>query len=310
MVKSIYLYKNFNIKSKHKDSIILIGNFDGLHLGHQKLFTLAKKYKKKFSLKVGVLTFNPMPKMYFNNDIKNFRISNQNQKFNLLSRYNIDFVISKKFNKNFSKTRSITFIKEILQKKLNAKFIFVSNNFRFGYKREGSVKQLIKLQNECRYKIVKPKPLFIKKKIVSSTLIRNYLKIGKLHKANSLLNRKWTIVGKVQKGRRLGKKIGFPTANIDIKDYVMACPGVYAVKAKKQNGKKYIKGIANLGYRPTFNGKKILLEVHLFNFSGNLYNKYLTVEFLKFIRKEKKFKDVDQLRKQIKIDLLRAKETK
>mgnify|MGYP005990165127 FL=1 len=310
MVKTVYLYNNFHIKDKHKNSIILIGNFDGLHLGHQKLFTLAKEYKKKFSLKVGVLTFEPMPKMYFNNNMINFRISNQKQKINLLNKHDVDFVISKRFDKKFSKTKSINFIKEILKKKLNAKFIFVSNNFRFGYKREGNVKQLIKLQNECKYKIVKPKPLFIKKKIVSSTLIRNYLQRGRLQKANSLLNRKWTIIGKVQKGRQQGKKIGFPTANIDIKDYVLACPGVYAVKAKKQNSKKYIKGIANLGYRPTFNGKKILLEVHLFNFSGNLYNKYLTVEFLKFIRKEKKFKDVDQLKKQIKIDLLKAKRTK
>ena len=144
----------------------------------------------------------------------------------------------------------------------------------------------------------------------SSTLIRNYLQKGKLDKANKLLNRKWSIEGKVQKGRQLGKKIGFPTANIDIKDYILACPGVYAVKAKVKKNSKFIKGIANLGYRPTFNGKKILLEVHLFNFSGNLYNKYLTVEFFRFIRKEKKFKNVEQLKKQIKVDLTKAKKIK
>ena len=101
---------------------------------------------------------------------------------------------------------------------------------------------------------------------------------GKLNQANKFLSRKWSIVGKVLKGRQLEKKIGFPTANIDIKDYI-AKPGVYAVSVKKQNSIKFIKGIANLGYRPTFNQKKILLEVHLFNFSGNLYNKYLTVNF-------------------------------
>ena len=104
MVKSINLYNSFNIKNHHKNSIILIGNFDGLHLGHQKLFSLAKKYQKKYSLKVGVLTFEPMPKMYFNKSIKNFRISNQKQKINLLSKLNVDFVITKKFDKNFSKT--------------------------------------------------------------------------------------------------------------------------------------------------------------------------------------------------------------
>jgi len=114
----------------------------------------------------------------------------------------------------------------------------------------------------------------------------------------------------VQKGKQLGKKIGFPTANIDINDYVLACPGVYAVKVKISKSLKSIKGIANLGYRPTFDEKKILLEVHLFNFSGNLYNKDLTVEFLRFIRKEKKFKNVNQLIKQIKIDLIKAKKIK
>tara|TARA_A100001015_G_scaffold228665_1_gene258407 strand:+ start:772 stop:1701 length:930 start_codon:yes stop_codon:yes gene_type:complete len=309
MVKSINLYYNFNIKTKDKRSIILIGNFDGLHLGHQKLFTLAKKYKRKYSLKLGVLTFDPMPKMFFNSKIKNFKISNQIQKMNLLSKLSVDFMILKKFNKKFSKTKSIDFIKNILVKKLNAKFIFVSNNFRFGNKREGDVRQLIRYENLYNYKIIKPKPLFIKKRIVSSSLIRNYLQKGKLNEANKLLDRNWSIQGNVQKGKQLGKKIGFPTANIDIGDSVLACPGVYAVKTKIEKSSKYIKGIANLGYRPTFEGKKILLEVHLFNFSGNLYNKYLTVEFLKFIRKEKKFKNADQLKKQIMKDLLIAKET-
>ena len=303
----IKLYNNFNIQDNHKKSIILIGNFDGLHLGHQKLFSLARKYKKKFSLKVGVLTFEPMPKMYFNNEIKNFRISNQKQKMKFLNKLNVDFIIIKKFDKKFSKTKSIDFIKKILSEKLNVKFVFVSNNFRFGNKREGDVKQLIQNEEKFNYKIVKPKPLLIKKKIVSSTLIRNYLQKGRLNEVNKLLNRKWSIEGKVQRGKQLGKKIGFPTANIDIKEYVLACPGVYAVRAKIIKSSKYLKGIANLGYRPTFNGKKILLEVHLFNFSRNLYNKYLTVDFLRFIRKEKKFKNVDQLRKQIKTDLLIAK---
>ena len=310
MVKSIYLYNNFNIKSQHKGSIILIGNFDGLHLGHQKLFAFAKKYKRKHALKIGVLTFEPMPKMFFNQKIKNFRVSNQQQKINLLKKLDVDFVISKKFDKKFSKTKSIDFIKKILVKKINAKFIFVSNNFRFGNKREGDVRQLIEYESLFDYKIIKPRPLLNKTKIISSSLIRSYLQKGKLDTVNKFLNRNWSIQGNVEKGRQLGKKIGFPTANIDIKDSVLACPGVYAVKAKIQKSTKYLKGIANLGYRPTFNGKKILLEVHLFNFSGNLYNKYLTVEFLKFIRKEKKFKNVDHLKNQILKDLSVAKKIK
>ena len=310
MVKKIKLYKNFNIEKKHKRSILLIGNFDGVHLGHQKLFKLAKNYKKKFDLNIGVVTFEPMPKMFFNPSLKNFRISNLKQKINLLKALDVNFIITKKFDRDFSKTNSLDFIKQILFKKLNAKYIFVSNNFRFGKNREGDVNQLIANEKIYNYKIVEPKPLLIQNKIVSSSSIRKQLENGNLDKANKYLKRNWTIGGYVQKGRQLGKKIGFPTCNIDLGDYVIAKPGVYAVKVLVNNKSNYIKGIANLGYRPTFNQKKILLEVHLFNFSGNLYNKYLSVEFLKFIRKEKKFKNIEQLKKQRKIDLNIAKKVK
>jgi riboflavin kinase/FMN adenylyltransferase len=250
-----------------------------------------------------------MPKMFFNKSIKNFRISNNRQKIDLLKKFGVDFIITKKFDKNFSKTKPINFIKNIIFKKLNARFIFVSNNFRFGNRREGDVRLLIQNEKKFDYNVIKPKPLFIKNKIVSSSLIRGLLEKGFLSEANKLLNRKWSIEGVVQKGRQLGKKIGFPTCNIDIKDYVIAMPGVYSVRINSINKKLNLKGIANLGYRPTFKQKKILLEVHIFNFSGNLYNKHLSVEFIKFIRKEKKFKSVDQLKKQIKFDLKIAKKS-
>jgi len=306
MVK-MKLYKNFNISKNHKGSIILVGNFDGVHVGHQKLFKLANSYKKKFNLNIGVLTFEPMPKMFFNKDIKNFRISNINQKNIILQGLGVDFIITQKFDKKFSKIKSNFFIKEILYKKMKAKYIFVSNNFKFGNKREGDVNQLIKNEKTHDYKIIKPQPLILSQKVISSTYIRSLLEKGYLKKTNKLLGRNWSIEGIVQKGRQQGKKIGFPTCNIDIKDYVIAMPGVYAVKVKRKNSNKYLKAIANLGYRPTFNQKKILLEVHIFNFSGNLYNKYLSIEFTKFIRKEKKFKNVNQLRKQIQSDLKVAK---
>src|SRR5210317_1506346 len=299
----VKLYKNFNINKNHKGSIILIGNFDGVHLGHQKLFNLAKSYKKKYNLKIGVINFDPMPKMFFNKSLKNFRLSSIDQKVNLLNNLGVDFIVTKKFDKIFSKTKSINFITN----KLKAKFIFVSNNFRFGNKREGDVKFLIQNEHKYNYQVIKPKPLLINKKIVSSSLIRKYLENGYLEKVNKLLDRKWSIEGMVQKGRQVGKKIGFPTCNIDIKDYVLAKPGVYAVRVLRKNNLKILKGIANLGFRPTFNQKKILLEVHLFNFSGNLYNKHLSVEFLKFIRKEKKFKNINKLKSQIKLDLKIAK---
>ena len=192
MVKKIKIYKNFNILSKHQNSILLIGNFDGLHAGHQKLFNLAKKYKKQKKLKIGVITFDPIPKMFFNKKLTNYRISNLNQKIKYFLNYNIDFLIIKKFDKKFSKIKCFNFINQILYKKLKSKYIFVSNNFRFGNKREGDVKLLKSLESKYNYKIINPKPLKKKNKIISSTLIRKLISKGNLKKANNYLNRNYS----------------------------------------------------------------------------------------------------------------------
>jgi len=301
------IYNNFTIPRKLKKSILLIGNFDGLHLGHQKVCNEAKKYKKKHKLKLGVLTFNPLPIMFFNNKMKNYRLTNDAQKFILLKKMGVDFVINKRFNLKFSKIKSEKFIKNIIVKKIDPKFIFVSNNFRYGNKRKGDVKQLITEGKKYGFNIIKPKPLRINKRIVSSTLIRELLKKGRIKKVNKLLSRNWVINGAVRKGKRLGKKLGFPTCNIDINDYISAKSGVYSIKAIINDSKKIFNGIAYLGYSPTFGGKKLLLEVNLFGFNGNLYKKTLNVYFFNFIRRDKKFKNKISLITQMKKDLSKAK---
>jgi len=301
------IYNNFIIPRKLKKSILLIGNFDGLHLGHQKVCNEAKKYKKKYKLKLGVLTFNPLPIMFFNNKMKNYRLTNDSQKFILLKKMGVDFVINKRFNLKFSKIKSEKFIKNIIVKKIDPKFIFVSNNFRYGNKRKGDVKELITESKKYGFNVIKPEPLRIKKKVVSSTSIRDLLRKGKIKKANKLLSRNWVINGDVQRGRQLGKKLGFPTCNIDINNYILAKPGVYSIKVTIDESKKILNGIAYLGYRPTFEGKKLLLEVNLFGFNGNLYKKTLNVYFFNFIRRDKKFKNKISLITQMKKDLLKAK---
>jgi riboflavin kinase/FMN adenylyltransferase len=301
------IYNNFIIPRRLKKSILLIGNFDGLHLGHQKVCNEAKKYKKKHKLKLGVLTFNPLPVMFFNNRMKNYRLTNDSQKFILLKKMGVDFVINKRFNLMFSKIRSEKFIKNIIVKKIDPKFIFVSNNFRYGNKRKGDVKELITESKKYGFNVIKPEPLRIKKKVVSSTSIRDLLKKGKIKKANKLLSRNWVINGDVHRGRQLGKKLGFPTCNIDINNYILAKPGVYSVKVTINESKKILNGIAYLGYRPTFEGKKLLLEVNLFGFNGNLYKKILNVYFFNFIRRDKKFKNKISLIAQMKKDLTKAK---
>ena len=309
MVKKINLYKNYNIKNNDKGSIILIGSFDGLHLGHRKLFQKAKKLKSKTKLKIGVFTFDPIPKMFFSKDLINYRISNLNEKIKIFKNYNVDFIINQNFNKKFSKIKCNDFIKNILIKKIGMKYIYVSNNFKFGNKREGDVKLLQNNQKKYGYRVIKPSPLKIKNKVVSSSLIRKLLQDGNLNTANKYLNRLWTVEGVVKKGRQLGKTIGFPTANIEMQNYVIAKLGVYAVRVNLISNDNIYKGIANLGIRPTFNQKKILLEVNIFNFNKKIYGKRIRVEFVKFIRGEKKFKNISNLKRQIKLDIIKSKKS-
>ena len=301
------IFSGFNIPRNYYNSIILIGNFDGIHLGHQILFKRAREFKKIYKCKIGVVTFNPMPKMFFNKKLKHFKLMSLSQKIDQFKKQRVDFLINQKFTKSFSKIKAEVFITKYLNKKIKAKVLFVSNNFRFGNKRKGDVNLLKFFEKKCNYKLIIPAPLKKDNKIISSTEIRKLLSNGNLSRANKYLTRKWEIEGRVEKGRRVGGKIGFATCNIDIGNYIIAKPGVYSVKVKLDNIKKKISGIANLGFRPTFNQNKILLEVNLFNFNKNIYNKKLAVEFIKFIRREKKFKSIKQLTNQIKKDIRVAK---
>ena len=301
------IFSGFNIPRNYYNSIILIGNFDGVHLGHQILFKKAREFKKIYKCKIGVVTFNPMPKMFFNKKLKHFKLMSLSQKVDQFKKQKVDFLINQKFTKSFSKIKAEVFITKYLNKKIKAKVLFVSNNFRFGNKRKGDVNLLKFFEKKCNYKLIIPAPLKKDNKIISSTEIRKLLSNGNLSRANKYLTRKWEIEGRVEKGRRVGGKIGFATCNIDIGNYIIAKPGVYSVKVKLDNIKKKISGIANLGFRPTFNQNKILLEVNLFNFNKNIYNKKLAVEFIKFIRREKKFKSIKQLTNQIKKDIRVAK---
>ena len=299
------IYKNLKIKNKHKNSVVAIGNFDGIHLGHKKVIGQAKKKAKKYKLPFGLITFEPMPVMFFNPFIVNHRINSLDQKIEDLQKLKLDFLIIIKFDKSFSSQSAKNFIEKILVKKIKSKFIFVSKNFRFGRKRKGNIITLKNFQKIYEYKTEITAPLKISKKIISSTLIRKKISLGKINELNKYLGRPWCISGKVIRGERRGRKIGFPTCNIRLNDYKIPKKGVYSVIVETSQFKK--KGIANIGYRPTFNGQSLLLEVNIFGINKNLYNKLIKVKFIKFIRPEKKFKDLEQLKRQIKIDVQRVK---
>jgi len=299
------IYSNINLDKKHQNSVIAIGNFDGLHLGHQKVINEAKKKAKKNKLPFGIMTFEPVPVMFFNSNIKNHRINSLKQKKSQLKKLDLDFLIIIRFNKKFSNLSAEKFIIKIINNKTKCRFLYVSKNFKFGHQRKGNIQILKKYEKLFDFKSIITKPYKKNKKIISSTIIRKKIASGKIIEANKLLNREWEIEGKVVKGKKRGRKIGFPTCNIKLNDYIIPRLGVYAVKINGLNFSK--KGIANIGYRPTFNGKNLLLETNIFGINKNLYNKDIGISFRKFIRREKKFKDLEHLKKQIKIDIKKAK---
>ena len=294
-----------NSKKNYLKSVIAIGNFDGVHLGHQKVLNDAKLKAKKNNLSFGVVTFEPIPVMFFNKNIKNHRINTFDQKVDNLKKLGPNFLKIINFNKRFSNFSPQMFIKKIIYENLNAKFVFVSKNFRFGKNRKGNISTLKKFEKSFNYKTFISLPFKQKRKILSSTIIRKKISLGKIYEVNKSLGRNWSVRGKVIKGERRGRKIGFPTCNLELTDYVIPKLGVYSVSV--QIGKKIKKGIANVGYRPTFSGKNILLEVNIFGINSNLYKKEIIVNFLKFIRKEKKFKNINELKFQIKKDIIKAK---
>ena len=299
------IYSNVNLNNKHRNGVIAIGNFDGLHLGHLKVIKEAKVKAKKLNLPFGVMTFEPIPVMFFNKKLKNHRINSLEQKKTLLKKLKLDFLIVIKFNKYFSSLTAEDFIKKIIYKKIKCKYLYVSRNFKFGYKRRGNIKTLKKFEKLFDYKRVITKPYKKNNKIISSTIIRKKIRAGKIEEINKLLNRVWSVEGKVIKGQKRGRKIGFPTCNLKLDNYVIPRLGVYTVKVSNKNFNK--NGIANIGYRPTFKGQSLLLETNIFGFRKNLYNKVINVSFEKFIRPEKKFKNLEYLKKQIKLDIKLAK---
>ena len=299
------IYNSANLATKHRRGVLAIGNFDGIHLGHQKLIKEAKNKAKKNKLPFGVMTFEPMPVMFFNKIIKNHRVNTLEQKKYYLKKLKIDFLIVIKFNIKFSKLTAEQFIKKIIFGKTRCRYLYVSKNFRFGNKRKGNINTLKKFESDFNYKNLITKAFKKNNKIVSSSLIRKKIRQGKIEEANKLLKRDWCIEGKVIKGHKRGRKIGFPTCNLKMGNYVIPKLGVYAVKVKNADFNK--KGIANIGYRPTFRGKKLLLETNIFGINKNLYNKVIRISFKRFIRSEKKFKNYEYLKKQIKLDINKAK---
>ncbi|HOY70315.1 MAG TPA: bifunctional riboflavin kinase/FAD synthetase [Methylotenera sp.] len=278
---------------------IAIGNFDGLHLGHQVLLARLIEVAKTQNLTPTVMTFEPHPREFFTPQNAPARLSTLREKLEHFKQAGVAQVFVCRFNQAFAQISAQAFMSDILRKKLNASTVLVGEDFRFGAKRAGSVTEL----RENGFDLISPPQVQQNNERVSSTRVRNALAAGDLTQAATLLDRPYSISGKVVHGAKRGRQLGFPTANVHMRHERPPMTGVYAVKLDGLNA------VANLGVRPTIAGvPKMSLEVHVLDYQGDLYNKHVHVEFLHKIRDEMKFNGLDALTAQITADVSVARE--
>jgi riboflavin kinase/FMN adenylyltransferase len=276
---------------------LTIGNFDGVHIGHQALIKKLIAESKKRNLTPSVMTFEPHPKEFFISENAPSRLTTLREKLEFFLDYGIEKVFVCAFNQKFSNISSEAFMGQILKEQLKVQLLIVGDDFRFGSKRQAGIEDLKK----NAFELFEIPEIDLNGKRVSSTRIREGLKEGRIQEVNQFLGRPYTISGKVVEGDKRGRQMGFPTANIHMKHLRPALTGVYAVKLGNRNG------VANLGVRPTIAGTpKLLLEVHLLNFNEDIYGQHVQVTFLEKIRDEMKFENIDALIEQIKKDVAHA----
>jgi riboflavin kinase/FMN adenylyltransferase len=309
LIRGIQNIDYFISKYKEVDLIATIGNFDGLHLGHQHIIQNMQKDAEDNNWKKLVIFTEPHAKEFFAESLgtkeeKPPRIFPWSEKVKKLKQLDVEFSFFLNFNNQLRNMTPETFIKEVLSR-LSIKKIIIGDDFRFGANREGDFNFLKNWGNENNIIIEKTQTFFMHNQRVSSTRIRECLTKGDFVTAKELLGRPYTFTGKVVYGQQLGTQLGVPTANLWLPQNKLPIAGVYIVKVEAE-GETY-GGIANMGTRPTVDGQNPVLEVHILGFSGNLYGKKIKVEFLKKVRDEKKFNGLDELKEQIFKDISTAK---
>ena len=306
------LIRNLNQINQQLPKLSLtIGNFDGVHLAHQKIIEKTQEIARKNNLSSALLSFEPHPisflnknKNEFNHD---FRITNLANKINLLKKYNLDYVIILPFNSDLSSIKANNFIEDILINKFNVKSLIIGYDFTFGKGREGNFKTLESYNFDLHE--INPIKIFDKNHneiTISSSLARQYLKSGEIKSLNQILGHNFAIDGIVVEGKKIAGELGYKTANINHKiNLIKPKFGVYKTRTFIADENKFYDSITNFGIKPTFDnsGSKPLFETHLLDFSKNLYHKKIRVEFLDFIRDEKKFSSIEELKNQIKFDI-------
>ena len=295
-----------SLKTKADEACVAtIGNFDGLHLGHQKIIRKLKDKAQELDLPSTVISFEPLPAEYFMPNPP-ARIYPMRDKIRLLNSLGVDQYVCLNFNANLANMAPETFVEDILLDKLGVQYLAVGDDFRFGHKRKGDFQLLKTMGAQKGMEVSDTDTCELDGERVSSTRIRKLLETGKIQEAKKLLGNTYQLSGRVRHGDKRGRTIGFPTLNLRLLNHIAPAKGVYAVKVHGLEDSP-LDGVANLGIRPTVQGTENRLETHLFDFNKDVYGKTVCVELVKFIRKEKKFDSFDDLKAQILIDVEQAK---
>ncbi|MEM7097147.1 MAG: bifunctional riboflavin kinase/FAD synthetase [Pseudomonadota bacterium] len=295
-----------NITSQHLGNVITMGNFDGVHHGHKLLIGQLTTKGKEYGVPSLLVTFEPQPREFFAGEQVPPRLTRLREKVELLRQTGLDRLLLLPFNDRTAGTRAQWITDELFHRLLGAKFVLVGDDFRFGRDREGSFETIKSAGSRLGYEVSDLDTFAIEDSRVSSTRVRQALADGEFEVAEALLGHEYFIMGRVVYGRQLGRQLGVPTANIRLQRYKAALEGVYCVTIKGISD-KLMTGIANIGVRPTVDGKEPLLEVHVFDFQGDLYGQLLTIHFKHKLREEQTFESIDALKAQIDKDIKTAR---
>ena len=296
------VFENILEYKPSRESIVTIGTFDGVHIGHRKIITDMVAKGKKENLLTILLTFFPHPRMVLQKDSNIKMIDTINEKKNIFKKLGVEVLIIQPFTKDFSRMSAIKFTRDILVNSLKVSKLMIGYDHRFGRNREATVQTLKGFGLDYNFKVDEIPAQDIESISVSSTKVRNAIRSGDFKLVNKFLDRPFNLSGKIIKGDELGRKIGYPTANLKIFEKYKLKPqnGVYLIRTKLK--KQTYFGMMNIGIRPTISAKNNQIETHLFNFNGNLYGHEMTLEILEKIRVEKKFESIEKLKIQLDID--------
>ena len=288
-------------------SVATIGSYDGLHRGHQKLLRRVLDHAMKKRLRSIVMSFEPTPKEFFATKRPPARLMRFREKFEALSEFGVDVFYCPRFDEAMKNISADTFIRRILIHALNINHLVIGDDFRFAQDRAGHLQTLQRAGLALGFSVEEMQSVIVADERVSSTVIRNALWEGDLEHARRLLGKDYRMSGKVIEGKRLGRTLGYPTANVNLNRLQSAVMGIFAVRVSGRDWGP-LDAVANVGTRPTFEGTKPLLEVHIFDFDKDLYGEYIHVDFIARLRSEEKFDDVKDLIEQMHRDSARAKE--